>query len=439
MKILILLLISLCSKTISSQCNYAILTTQKEVDNFPKRYPNCKVFQFIEIFNRDGLVSNLDSLKYLEELSMINIVDESKTLTDISGLNNVRKGDGYRMLINRNYPPISNLDTIRYVVLRTQNGDINLNFLNSLRHIGRGITTDSNIVLQGLGQFTSNEVLIIGVQNNHLTNTMDNVVPYNGQEKLDLGFRNVKNLSTKGVERAKKVDRLFIRNVSHCDFKELYNVPLMDTLIMKVQRDTLDYQQGFVNVTSLKRLELDTIEVGGELAPLLPALEYVEEYISITNSSDIRNLDFLSRLRVSIPPPSKDPEPYLVVRNNPNLISCVNPFICNLLRTQPKRVILENNGVGCDRATILASCLTATEDTAGEQNWSIYPNPFDEVLTVLSTDRTHLVAIYNAAGQRMELDYLDKDRLDTHTWPTGIYIVQYLHHDNMKYSKVMKQ
>jgi len=208
---------------------------------------------------------------------------------------------------------------------------------------------------------------------------------------------------------------------------------------MKVQRDTLDYQQGFVNVTSLKRLELDTIDVGGELAPLLPALEYVEEYISITNSSDIRNLNFLSRLRVSIPPPSKDPEPYLVVRNNPNLISCVNPFICNLLRTQPKRVILENNGAGCDRATILASCLTATEDTAGEQNWSIYPNPFDDVLTVLSTDRTQLMAIYNPAGQRMELDYLDKDRLDTDTWPAGIYIVQYLHHEKMKYSKVMKQ
>jgi len=130
----------------------------------------------------------------------------------------------------------------------------------------------------------------------------------------------------------------------------------------------------------------------------------------------------------------------LNISNSRSLNYCSVPSICAYLSQNMGPYTIGNNKVGCNNAAeILASCTTvATSDTVDKDQWSIYPNPCTDELHLGSNLAAASIRIYDAQGRAINIERAGST-IHTHTWPAGIYIVQYLHHDKMKYSKVMKQ
>lgn len=253
---------------------------------------------------------------------------------------------------------------------------INLTGLDNLNFIGGGLYIDDN---EGLTSLTGLENLItiqtdIEIwRNDGLTNLagLDNVTFVGGS----LGINNNPNLnSLTGLDNVIYVVQLHIE-----------------------ANPSLSSLTGLANITSIY----------GDLI--------ISENHSLTNLAGLDNIDAASIYDLSI------------CYNN-LLSTCEVQSVCNYLASPSGGIDIHDNSTGCNsQAEVEAACsFVIVEEINSEVNFSIYPNPATNEISIKNIDGIKLeeVNIYNQLGQKVLQRKVKNNKVDISSLEQGLYIIE---------------
>jgi hypothetical protein len=183
------------------------------------------------------------------------------------------------------------------------------------------------------------------------------------------------------------------------------------------------------NLDTLITLSLRDNKYFDRIDQVIPNIKAITDAVILENNV-INNLDFLSDM---ILPQRKvesvDPiyRPYnIYIRNNKNLVDCVNHFICRALVTYPDSVLIDNNGPACNKENLLQSCLTSTEEEFSVIK-NIYPNPSSGLITIdleSDTPAGYKMSLADLTGQKVFESVLTEtnNTFDLSFLKSGMYI-----------------
>ena len=453
----LLLLISAILPGFAQEClpGTTEFTSQSQIDSFPILYPECtrivgKVIimeaeddsitdlspflQVTSIGERLEIIKNpkLESLHGLENLDTIDndlFIAFNLKLTDLHGLNHLR-GVGGNIGISFNNI-LSSLDGI-----------------NQLNTIGKNLTLFSNKKLESLDALGSLHSIGQGLQ----IERCDNLIHLNGLEALKfLGStlsisHNAKLTSPSGLDSLTGIpgpvsivdnpaltsltgmDQLdsigsslrIDRNSSLSDLSGLNNLKKIGTYL-QIQNDSM--------LTSLNGLD-NLTSIGGNLLidfnPLLTDLSAlsglttlngnildITENISLTTLWGLENIDPASISKLNL-------------RSSENLSYCELPNICSYLDdpTNPAELFLNADNCTSRKKIEDACALVDVNVPDPGPDWTLFPNPVLDVLTVQTWRPVHLV-LFNVMGQPVRSIPLEAgtNLVPMNEQPPGMYIL----------------
>ena len=113
----------------------------------------------------------------------------------------------------------------------------------------------------------------------------------------------------------------------------------------------------------------------------------------------------------------------MVIEGNPAYNSCINPVICTNIFLD-NLVSIKNNGPMCSSTSSIEElCTTSIDDTNGNYDISIAPNPSNGYLHVDSPIELEKCEIYSLAGTMLKTVY-DQKTIDVSILDKGMYFLK---------------
>ena len=305
MRLLLPLLICLfCNNLCTQNClpNGITLRDQASLDRFYDRYPTCKeILGYVRIEGDD--IVDLSALSKVTSMQSLSI--GTKNLSDLSGLENLKKIEDY-LSIRGTYDltSLNGLDSLREIGdrLYIQNNEdlLDIRGLSNLSHIGGDLDIRDNLSLKSLNGLEKIEIIHKRVslsRNYKLENLsgLDNLSSIN--KRLDIGGHpELKSLE--GLNNLKSIGR-------YLDIREnpkLINLKGLDDLQVIGEEIKLTDNLGLINYEGLEKLH----SVGGAIkknrCPSLSSLKGMDNLVSVgelsIGGSLLTTIDGLEKLRI---------------------------------------------------------------------------------------------------------------------------------------------
>lgn len=117
----------------------------------------------------------------------------------------------------------------------------------------------------------------------------------------------------------------------------------------------------------------------------------------------------------------------LTISNNASLSECDVQSICNYLTGSTAAVTINDNLTGCNsRSEVESVCSLGVKETRPEPEFSIYPNPADQMLFITSRSGIMIqeTVIWNQLGQVVVSQAGSNGMIDVSILPQGMYIIE---------------
>jgi len=158
----------------------------------------------------------------------------------------------------------------------------------------------------------------------------------------------------------------------------------------------------------------------------------------IQGNNSLTNLDGLDE----ISPYSINESPFdvseVAIFDNPMLSTCDNQFICTVITREELTFQIENNAEGCNTLDeIEIACTTASEEDETLEETLIFPNPFQDHLTIVNPyyETIHIVNAVGALVKTIRMVY-GENHLDLSDLDAGVYIIIFTNGTREKVIKI---
>ncbi|MCB9310289.1 MAG: T9SS type A sorting domain-containing protein [Lewinellaceae bacterium] len=396
----------------TGQCTIITLRSQQDIDQFPVKYPDCKILDTINIYDDKMDVSNFDSLYPIERINgelYIFLSTKNKLEKRVSGMNRLKytrkMSFGQNINVKDAFP---SLDTVNSLLASFWD---NPTFMN-VKHIDSLLSINGTIEPAYFPHFTHGN-------------------------KMELRFNGIDATSAKYVSSKIGNVRRFI--LSWSSNLKVTDFPYMDTLdyfnlnyssdndlswveSAYIQGIYLNYMgprqnfgKGFLNTHVLEMLVINRGSYNYHYSEIFPNLEEIRKFVYINNVDSIFTLKFLEGVKI----PSETP--YINIMFNRHLNDCNVSFLCDALAMYPDSVFIANNGPKCTRESVLAYCKSvATQDDLNAYV-QLYPNPAIDFLTVDGVVGKYQYDIYDISGKVINSGTQEDDQIFVGNLPSGIY------------------
>ncbi|MCD4725965.1 MAG: T9SS type A sorting domain-containing protein [Bacteroidales bacterium] len=368
---IIIFILIFCQITVSSQpClpSGITFTNQAQIDSFQTNYPNCTEIEGSVTIKYDG-ITNLNGLSSLTSI-------QGSLIFGISG--------GTNSLTN-----FIGLDALTFIgstlEIYTCNSLINLTGLGSLTTIGSNLIIGGHYWgspaitnLSGLDALTSIGGTLEIHRNDALTSlsALDNVTSIGGGLVVEF-------------------------NDGLTSLSGLDNLTSIGGGLSIVLNSTLTSLLGLDNVTS----------IGGAL--------YIMQNPVLASLMGLDNIDAGSIT-------------YLDIYGNNLLSTCEVQSICDYLAIPGANFGISYNATGCNNpAEVEAACGVGIPYINFESEFSIYPNPANDILSISCKDGATIekVIIYNQMGQKVFEGELSNNTVDVSSLHPGMYIIELINQE----------
>ena len=120
------------------------------------------------------------------------------------------------------------------------------------------------------------------------------------------------------------------------------------------------------------------------------------------------------------------------------LFHTVNQFICTVITREELTFQIENNAEGCNTLDeIEIACTTASEEDETLEETLIFPNPFQDHLTIVNPyyETIHIVNAVGALVKTIRMVY-GENHLDLSDLDAGVYIIIFTNGTREKVIKI---
>ena len=160
-------------------------------------------------------------------------------------------------------------------------------------------------------------------------------------------------------------------------------------------------------------------------------LESIGFDLNIYYNSSLSNINSLNSI--------KTVGQILGIYGNSSLSVCSIHIVCDFLKNNENKIVLENNKEGCNsKAEALASCenLNVTNNQLYETK--IYPNPTNEIINITYSNETpNKIEVYNLNG-KLILTNKNINSIDLRNINSGFYILKFTFDTISAYHKIIK-
>ena len=399
-------------------CKYISLRAQAEIDGFPKTFSHCDSFYAVEITDQNGFVYNLDSLERITELEELNIFGID-SLQSIAGLNRLKKVGKMYFVQKRFFKPFENLDTITSLAHEANYDNADLSVYQNINHIYKELRLTNNMKLTGFPKYTSANGFWIDIVNNEITNYLLQIIPGNVNSLQWLLLQNNKNLSLEGMEAIDTIQNIFWDGNKECNFSQLHQLKKINYFQSKSENVVENQYPDFHFIDTLEALIFEKAENLIRIDSIFSKLKIIKQSVRLKNNLQLLDIHKLNEF----PAPGLTSTTIFVVSitNNPLLEDCLSPFICDILELYPQKVIIQNNGLNCEKSELLSGCINSTAEESDSNEFSVYPNPTYARMYWHSTKPVDKLEIINANGQ-VVLSILPKEsNVDISFLNPGVY------------------
>ena len=417
--------------------NGITLVNQTSVDAFVLNNPTCEEIEgFLTI---DGsTITDISGLLNLRKVGGFLFIRNCSQLLSLDGLQNIDSiGGGFSILNNLNLNSIDSLYRLKHVggdfYLQDCNALINLNGLENLSFIGGELFIGDNDLLENMQALAGLQTVQtnIWIEDNPVLQTLqglENLSSFGGYFRL---------LRNEGLQ-------------SLCNWSNLTEIQEFITVI---GNSSLVNFQGLESITSIGgNLR---IENNASLQNLngLNNLGFIDGDLSITNANSLIDLNALSNLsaingRLSLETNEVlftlsgldqiNPESMseLTIGFSPNLSMCAVASVCNYLNAATGPAYIRENAMGCDTEfQVRTMCEFLGESKIESYGLSIFPNPTQDFIQIKSDSPLNLVELYDLQGRKLH-SILKPQENSIHLshLDSGIYFLQ-IFNDNKVISK----
>lgn len=414
-----------------SQCPTSLdFGSQFEINEFPTKYGNCTSFDTLTLDDDTHTITDLSPLLGIKNVKRLEIKGLIK-LESLYGLDSISELED---LYFAACPKISkdsyfkNLVKCDHVSHHFAGEDQDLSIYRRLKFV-KTISFIFNGKLIGMDSLLPNPDLHLTIRQNELPNDVSHILPSQQDSINYLLISFSKNISLKGAELIKYIDILAINQVENCEFGHLLALEKVNRLSLTNIGLNTNFGISLNNLDTLITLSLRDNKYFDRIDQVIPNIKAITDAVILENNV-INNLDFLSDM---ILPQRKvesvDPiyRPYnIYIRNNKNLVDCVNHFICRALVAYPDSVLINNNGPACNKESLMQSCLTSTEEEFSVIK-NIYPNPSSGLITIdleSDTPAGYKMSLADLTGQKVFESVLTEtnNTFDLSFLKSGMYI-----------------
>jgi hypothetical protein len=401
--------------------SHYLIDRQGQIDSFSILFPGCTDI-LGELTIASSKIKNLQGLNQIKTISILRIRDTD--ITSLAGL--------------------ESLDSIYYDLVSDENLQLeDVSALMGIRYIGRDLYIEYSAIksLSGLDSLN-----YIGSSFQLVSNS--NLAALNGLESLThVGF-------SLNIEHFCQIQNLEGLNaLQECGFLQLVDLPFLNSLDGLESLDSIfnnleiSYNPLLTDVNSLHDLqyigENFWLNQNGSLTslPVFESLNSIDGEVSITNNVNLLSVGAFQNLYylnggLTISGNSKLASLVgldninwwsmngLVLKDNPSLMTCVTPAICQYLaRNQPSYI--SNNASGCQSAEeIVDLCGPLSTNGSIESKVVLYPNPTTSSIHFTGEQVINRIIIHDASGiPLIKIDHPNEE-IDLSQYPSGIYFIQ---------------
>lgn len=350
----LLLTLSLSFIKAKAQCPEGNVTFiyQQDVAHFVVAYPNCT-----------HVTGNLGIGEF---------GNPNTTINDISSLSSITTIDGNLIVSNTSLPNLNGLQNLNNV-----GGNLFLAFNNQLTSVDQL----SNLTETAGINFHFNDALVSLSGLNNITNISGNLrVSYNNS---------LQNFSLTNLQSIGGYFEI-MSNPALISFDGLNNLSSVDSFVTIAENSQLTSIEGLQGLTHVGGAKVD-----------------VYNNPQLTSLQGIQNIDLTSLEGTDIG---------LKFTNNPSLVTCNLPNVCNYLSLDPAnypREISENTGNCTNEQSALAACNLGVGDVDKQsESWNLFYNKQNDSFTI-QTDGFQLaeIQVYTLSGQLVkEIKGLNSNR-----------------------------
>ena len=373
-------------------------------------FRNVRTLAYCEIKNTP--LVNLDPLQGLDSIYGDLILEQDFQLKDISALSGLRYIKRYLSIESTKINSLSGFDSLNYVgngFSLTSYDILSLAGLESLKKVGGvlEIKVPNLHNLEGL-----NNLRVCGYL---LLSGLSYLESLDGLESLDTVYYLVDISNNPALVNAGSIPHLnYIGGDLRLHHNEsLTSLPMFDNL------NTINGTLLITNNASLQSLSA------------FQNLNYIHGGLNVSGNNLLPSLEGLDNIHW-----------YsfynLVLKNNPSLMICVTPSICQYLaREQPS--VISNNASGCQSAQeIIDLCGPLSTNESAEDRISLFPNPTSSSIYLMGENDIQNIILYNAAGNPLMKFNMPVYEIDMSSYPPGIYFISIQMDSGMLMKRVVK-
>jgi hypothetical protein len=386
------------------------LTTQAQVDSFAQQMNGCNSVSGNLVIGQSTGRSDLSDIK------------------DLSRLKTLKEVDGNLVISNTSLKNLTGLETLKRI-----NGNFILHHNDSLIS-GK----EMNLTYPVAGNFVITE-------NNKLTTppTLINVKEIKGDliladnplfpSSYSLIPSIAGNIDVTHMNSLKSLGSLNT-NVTRCKTLKLENNPLLSSLtglwnIAEAENIILRNNPQIKSVFFQKLEKINGDLIVENLNALTDmSFHYANHFgkIQLRNNPLLNQISTLDKLNYALFNSHSPQDTSFILENNPSLSQCKNSFICKLLTDPTKKVVINNNGIGCEsNETAQTRCTTGLNET-NQTTIVVYPNPVVDEITIFDQNNSQRQCnILNALGKIvMQLSTADGPTHNISNLEKGVYLLQ---------------
>ncbi len=398
----------------TGQCTIITLRSQKDIDQFPAKYPDCKILDTINIYDDKMDVSNFDSLYPIERINgeaYILLSAKNKLEKRVSGMNRLKYTGKMSFNLNDNVKDaFPSLDTVKE--LHATFWD-NPTFMN-VKHIDSSLSVTGKIEPSYFPHFTYGNKMELTFSG------MDSTKAKYVSSRIGNVRRFILNWSSNlNVTDFPYMDTLDYFNLNYSSDNDLSWVEsaYIQGIHLSYMGPRQNFGKGFLNTHVLEGFQINKGSYDYHYSEIFPNLREIKKFLFITYTDSIFNLNFLEGVKI----PSETP--YIGIMFNRHLRDCNVSFLCDALAAYPDSVFIENNGPKCTRELVLAYCKSVATQDALNAYIQLYPNPAIDFLTVDGVVGKYKYDIYDVSGKVINSGTQEEAQIFVGNLPSGIYSV----------------
>lgn len=435
----VLTLLILASRSYSQCDSSYVFCDQMDVDSFQVWYGPCDRVNSIELDSQCA-ITNLDGLKNIKWINNLLFYKNSANhLESISGLDSLTRINNFTYHINKFFPgAFPSLETVSILWYSMTPNNPDLRMLRNVRNLFN-VFINGDGQLEGLRNLQISQNLRISILSNQVATHFDSIFIEPIDSVTEVALTNLNGIDVSAINNIKTLGALVLSRNRHIDFSTLKDLQIGYSLFCENDQSSCNFEGAFLNVESLRYLNIEGTKSIHKIEDLLPNLKSIKEGIKIVNNDSISSLEHIADFDL----PYTDKvfrsflfPNYVEVSGNPNLEVCDNRYICRVLINHPDSTVIENNGVLCNEDYLRSSgCLTHSPKEE-EAFLDIYPNPVYQTLHIKAKNIPF--KIHSLTGKVVLSGIVEDGAIHVQQLSSGMYQLSLKNGENWIHTKFMK-